>query len=218
MLPDNISIEKMTRGVRIITGQTAKDRRALLNSLIELAEKAGFDEISLPAIEPAEIYSDKAGPEMLNQMYVFPDRKGRSLCLRPEGTATIQLIADRYLQGREKDVRLWYFTPCYRYERPQEGRYREFWQFGVEWLNPRDVVEARKQLLDLARQLVALRTNDFTVNDAAKRGLNYYVGDGFEIEVSSMGAQRQVCGGGIYAQGVGFGIGFDRLALISKPS
>ncbi len=214
MLPDNITIEKMTRGVRIITGKTAKDRRKLLNSMVELAEKSGFDEIALPAIEPAEIYAEKAGAEILDQMYVFPDKKGRSLCLRPEGTATIQLIADRYLQGREKDVRLWYFTPCYRYERPQEGRYREFWQFGVEWLNPRDGVAARKCLLDLAQDMVRLRTSEFTVNESAKRGLNYYVGDGFEIEVSSLGAQRQVCGGGVYAQGIGFGVGFDRLALL----
>lgn len=91
---------------------------------------AGFKEVVLPTIEPASIYSDKAGGEVLSQMYTFEDKASRTLCLRPEGTATCQLLA-REVFHEEKNVRLFYVTNCFRYERPQAGRYREFTQFGV---------------------------------------------------------------------------------------
>jgi hypothetical protein len=52
---------------------------------MNLATQAEYEEVVLPAIEPASVYVDKAGPEILQQMYVFPDRSGRQLCLRPEG-------------------------------------------------------------------------------------------------------------------------------------
>jgi histidyl-tRNA synthetase len=216
MLPDYPEIPQLSRGVRIITGEAARLRRLLLNGLIAIAEGAGFQEIILPTIEPAAVYSDKAGTEILGQMYTFPDRKGRQLCLRPEGTATIQLLAETHLKGREKDAKLWYFERCYRYERPQAGRYREFYQFGVEWLYPRDPEVARASLVELACRMVRLQTSDFVVNGSVKRGLAYYVDNGFEIEIPSLGAQKQVCGGGTYAQGLGFGLGFDRLVLVPR--
>jgi histidyl-tRNA synthetase len=206
-----VKIEQLARGVRIITGEEAKQRRVLLNGMIALAESAGYSEIILPSIEPAEVYVDKAGGEILGQMYVFDDKGGRKLCLRPEGTATVQLVADKHYQ-RHKDVRFWYFERCWRYEKPQQGRYREFFQFGVEVLNPRSPTIAR-ELIDLAVAMVSLKTQEFDVFDSVKRGLSYYVEDGFEISVPSLGAQKQVCGGGRYAQGIGFAIGFDRLML-----
>lgn len=143
-----LRIDSQARGVRIITDEQARERRNLLNGLIELAENDGFSEIVLPSVEPANVYLDKAGAEVLEQMYTFPDKKGRALCLRPEGTATVQLVADKYFSKR-KDVRLWYFERCWRYERPQEGRYREFFQFGVEVINPSSR-EVQDQLVSLA--------------------------------------------------------------------
>lgn len=182
-----------------------------MNSLAAAAEAAGFEEVVLPSIEPASIYVEKAGVEILNQMYTFPDKGGRELCLRPEGTATCQLMADTVFKSR-RDVRLWYIATCWRYERPQAGRYREFTQFGVEVLNPR--TETRPELVSLATRMVAEFTPDYVVADAVKRGLAYYVGDGFEISCPSLGAQKQVCGGGSYKQGCGFALGVDRLMLL----
>lgn len=210
-----LKIDNLVRGVRIIAGAEAKQRRILLNGMIQLAEAAGFSEIILPSIEPAEVYIEKAGAEILGQMYVFDDKKGRKLCLRPEGTATIQLVADKHYK-RNKDVKLWYFERCWRYERPQEGRYREFFQFGIEVINPSSS-NITRELIDLATAMVALQTNEFEVFDSVKRGLSYYVEEGFEITVPSLGAQKQVVGGGRYAQGIGFAIGFDRL-MLCNPS
>ncbi|MES2038092.1 MAG: ATP phosphoribosyltransferase regulatory subunit [Pseudomonadota bacterium] len=206
-----LRIEEQSRGTRILVGDEVKERRRLLNALIDIAEANGFNEIMLPSLEPANIYVNKAGPEVLSQMYVFPDKKDRSLCLRPEATATVQLLADKHFK-QKKNQKLWYFERCWRYEKPQEGRYREFFQFGVEVINP-DNLSCREELLAMAEQMVALKTDNYEVATAVKRGLDYYTEAGFEIAVPDLGAQKQVVGGGSYKQGIGFGLGFDRLML-----
>lgn len=208
-------IDQLLKGTRIISGDQAKERRKILNQLISIAEDSvdvPYNEIILPSLEKSVIYSDKAGPEILNQMYTFSDKGGRDLCLRPEGTATVQLLGDKQFKYT-KDVKLWYFERCWRYEKPQAGRYREFFQFGVEFLNPSNIEEAKAELILMARNMVELMTVNYELNDSAKRGLAYYEGDGFEISVPSLGAQKQVVGGGTYKQGIGFAIGFDRLML-----
>jgi len=210
-----LEIEKQSKGVRIITGDEAKLRRELLNKMIVLAEEKQFKEIILPSVEPQAIYTEKAGNEILGQMYTFKDKGDRDLCLRPEGTATVQLIANKYWKS-QKDVKLWYFERCWRYERPQLGRYREFFQFGVEWINPRDLQAAKAELIDLSKRMVELVTNEYEINDSVKRGLSYYTTEGFEISIPTLGAQKQVVGGGEYKEGIGFAVGFDRIMLKNK--
>jgi len=183
------------------------------NACIAVAEKFEFQEIALPSLDLAAVYADKAGPEILGQMYTFPDKKGRELCLRPEGTATCQLLAREGLR-QEKDVKLFYVATCWRYERPQAGRYREFTQFGVEVLNP--TVDYRDLLIEMASAMVSSSTSQFEVSKLVKRGLAYYLGEGFEISCPALGAQKQVCGGGTYAEGIGFAIGVDRLMLVNE--
>jgi len=204
-------IQEQSRGTRILYGEEVKERQCLLNKMISIAESYGFEGIILPSIEPAEIYTNKAGNEILNQMYVFQDKKGRQLCLRPEATATVQLIANHFWQAK-KEVRVWYFEKCWRYERPQKGRYREFWQFGCEVINPKDKF-IKEELIDIASEMVKLRTTELLVDYSVKRGLDYYIEEGFEIRCQQLGSQEQVCGGGSYKRGVGFAIGFDRLML-----
>jgi histidyl-tRNA synthetase len=183
--------------------------------MIILAEEKGFGEIILPSVEPQSIYTEKAGEEILGQMYTFKDKGERELCLRPEGTATVQLIANKYWNS-QKDVKLWYFERCWRYERPQMGRYREFFQFGVEWINPRNVEDAKRELIELSKKMIEIVTNEYEVNESVKRGLSYYITEGFEISIPSLGAQKQVVGAGQYKEGIGFAVGFDRLMLKYK--
>lgn len=204
-------IEKQSRGTRILYGEEVKERQVLLNKMVAIAESYGFEGIMLPSVEPAEIYIKKAGKEILNQMYVFPDKKGRELCLRPEATATVQQIANHFWQSK-KEVRVWYFEKCWRYEKPQRGRYREFWQFGCEVINPKNNF-VKEELIDIATEMVQLKTKDMLLDYSVKRGLDYYVDKGFEIRCQQLGSQEQVCGGGAYDRGIGFAIGFDRLML-----
>lgn len=210
-----VKLNQQARGVRFLTGEDAALRRKIISHCISAAVCFDFEEVFLPSIEPAEIYKDKAGPEVLGQMYVFPDRGERDLCLRPEGTATIQLLAQQHFQGR-KDVSLFYETKCWRYERPQAGRYREFTQFGCEVLYPRDLAKAKERLITIATSMISAWTEHYSVNKAVKRGLAYYVEDGFEISCERLGAEKQVCGGGAYKEGIGFAIGIDRLMLANQ--
>lgn len=151
------------------------------------------------------------GPEILGQMYTFHDKKARQIVLRPEGTATCRLLARGPFQ-MDRDVKLWYETRCWRYERPQAGRYREFTQLGVEILNPK--IDYRQYLIDLARTFfLSLQYTKFEVLENVKRGLGYYTEDGFEILCPELGAQKQVAGGGRYPEGIGFAIGLDRMTL-----
>ncbi len=210
MINDEIKLEeKQVKGTRILCGELAAIRRKMVNTWADIAIECGYQEIVLPSLEKEEIYLDKVGEELVErQMYRFKDKKDRNLCLRPEGTATCQLIAQKYKY--DKDIKLFYDVRCWRYEQPQSGRYREFSQFGIEVLNPR--VKELGGLVDMALQMLTafVPREILVVNTNAKRGLSYYDGDGFEIEIPDMGAQRQVVGGGIYKEGMGFAIGTDR--------
>lgn len=161
-----------------------------------------------------ETFIKKAGSEILSQMYTFPDKANRPICLIPEVTALIQeLWKDDWSKRKPKPFKLFYVARCYRYERPQAGRYREFTQFGVEILggkSPEDAAEAKDVLI---AGLDAIGVAGYVFNQSVKRGLSYYVEDGFEVELPWLGAQKQVAGGGRYDCGIGFAYGIDRLIL-----
>jgi histidyl-tRNA synthetase len=146
-------------------------------------------------------------------MWTFPDRKGRNVCLVPEATGMVQELWQRDWSRRmSKPARLFYVARCYRYERPQRGRYREFTQFGIEMLGaPEDT--SRAETVALLRQCLDATGVDYQFKDGIRRGIGYYVEDGFEAECESLGAQKQVAGGGRYPEGVGWAVGIDRLLL-----
>lgn len=197
----------LARGMRLLTGEDAAVRRRVLDACRDAVERWGHaTEVVLPTIEPRWIYEDRAGEEVLGQMYLLEDRKGRPLCLRPEGTATCQLTLP--------PGNYWYEARCFRYERPQAGRYREFTQFGFEIIG--DTHMSMSGLILRAGLMIraAGYSGDLIVNKNVSRGLAYYTGGkGFEILIPSLGAQKQVVGGGPYEGGCGFAIGVDRLAL-----
>ena len=203
------------KGTRILLGETARKKRLILNTLSSTALSEKFEEIFLPDIELSEIYTNKAGEEILGQMFTWKDKSERDICLRPEGTATCQLLANSVWKNK-KDIKVFYVAECFRYERPQAGRYRQFTQFGVEWLNPKDPKKAAEECKRLALEMIEPITKNYEYNPLVKRGLAYYTEDGFEISVPSLGAQKQVCGGGSYKEGVGFAFGVDRLLLALK--
>jgi histidyl-tRNA synthetase len=146
-------------------------------------------------------------------MYVFDDKAGRRCCLVPEITGLIQeQWRTSWSKTDRKPARYCYVARCYRYERPQAGRYREFTQIGVELLGgtaPDDREEVERLLVHVLDD-VGVR---YTLDRAVARGLAYYIEDGFEARCEELGAQKQVAGGGRYAEGIGWAIGLDRLLL-----
>jgi histidyl-tRNA synthetase len=151
----SLKTDSLSKGTRILAGESARRKRQLCEIWSNLLTESGFIELELPSVEPLAMYVEKAGTEVLGQTYTLQDKGNPpiDLCLRPEGTATCQALARQYRCN--KDFAVFYVTRCWRYERPQEGRYREFTQFGVEVLNPRRDYE--NDLVDLGMRMLAHR-------------------------------------------------------------
>lgn len=143
-------------------------------------------------------------------MWRFKDKGDRAVCLVPEITGMIQEMWRDTWSKQYKTRNVFYLSKCYRYERPQKGRYREFTQFGIEMLGSNDNDAA----MALLRTCLDKLDIDYEFDFNTKRGLSYYTADGFEARVEKLGAQKQIAGGGSYAEGVGWAIGVDRLLLV----
>lgn len=204
--------ETCYKGTRILVGN---EKRDIINKMIERLKESGYVEIQIPIIQYRELFNGKVGEENNNMMYNFTDRGNRDLCLAPEYTAVVQQLA-KTTYNNEKDVKLFYVAECFRGEKPQAGRYRQFTQLGVEILNPSKPIEnCVIALAALAGDLINYDPTDgngWKLNVNVTRGLDYYTeGKGFEISCDALGSSKQVCGGGAYDGGVGFAIGIDRL-------
>jgi histidyl-tRNA synthetase len=148
-------------------------------------------------------------------MYAFADKADRPICLVPEITALIQECwREQWSKSEKRPMRVFYMARCYRYDRPQRGRYREFTQVGVELLGGRPP-DDRREVEDLLVQILDEIRVDYTLDRNVRRGLAYYIEDGFEARCASLGAQQQIAGGGRYAEGIGWAIGLDRLLLVT---
>ena len=202
--------ETCYKGTRIVLGN---DKRWLINRMVKELTKQGFTEISIPIIQSQEIFTGKVGEENNNLMYNFKDRGNRDICLAPEYTAVIQKLANTTFKN-DKDLMVFYVQECFRGEKPQAGRFRQFTQLGVEIINPviEDINETSAYLKALAVKLTTMAGKEIELNCDVTRGLDYYKeGKGFEISCPELGSSKQVCGGGQYDGGIGFAIGIDRL-------
>ncbi|MEM0355190.1 MAG: histidine--tRNA ligase [Desulfurococcaceae archaeon] len=123
---------KPPRGVRDIVKKDAELYEYLIDTFKKTARLHGFKPIIPPTIEYYSLFEAKSGVEIRKSMYVFKDKAGRTIALRPEATASIVRIYLDKLRSEPKPIRLYYVTQCFRYEEPQKARYREFWQAGLE--------------------------------------------------------------------------------------
>jgi len=310
------------RGTRDFLPDDMDKRRWLEGIMVAASRRFGYREIATPTFEHTELFTGKSGEEVVGQIYSFEDKGGRSLALRPELTAAVMRAYSASLAMEPKPVKLHYFGNCFRYERPQKGRYREFWQFGVEIIGTgshlacaelvalADTIFRDAGLVDyvirighigILRSLLALigldaghRAEymplidkkewdglreylsergkdgeaflaivesppdemeastglalspseegaaafgelqvimehlrgvgvDVVFDPTIARGLDYYTGMVFEVDVPGLGAEKQVCGGGAYnlddllevdtGGSIGFALGFDRMQL-----
>ena len=120
------------RGTRDFTPAVMKSRMALEQLLEERARRHGFNRVQTPIFESLELFTAKSGEGVISQLYAFEDKGGRPLTLRPELTAPVMRMVAEEMRMDTKPLRLSYFGQCYRYEEFKKGRYREFFQYGVE--------------------------------------------------------------------------------------
>ena len=314
---------KKPRGTRDFTSEEMEKRNFIENNMRLTFQTFGYCEIQTPTFENLELFTAKSGDAIIDELYSFTDKGGRNIALRPELTApVIRFYVDK-LQMEPKPLKFFYFGNCFRYDRPQKGRYREFKQAGCEIIGT-DSAEAYSELIAMAYKILEntglknlelkignldllnsifnqfklkkdqqkyltplidksmfeevfealidfgvnnkdaanltdlLQTSDikeiekyiidedskkefirfkeilnfleksFEIKDykislAIVRGLDYYKGIVFEIDSPSLGAEKQICGGGAYeliplfngknTPTAGFAIGFDRTIL-----
>ena len=130
-------IQKL-KGTRDILPEEIKKWQYIEKTAKSTFEKYGYEEIRVPVIEKSELFQRGVGEEtdvVQKEMYVFDDKGGRSIALRPEGTAgVVRSYIENGMSSMPSPIKLWYSMPMYRYENVQKGRQREFHQIGVELL------------------------------------------------------------------------------------
>lgn len=315
---------QVPRGTRDFTPEEMNIRRYIEEKMRQTFTSYGYGEVQTPIFETLELFTAKSGESIKDELYDFTDKSGRKLALRPELTAPVIRLYIEKLQMQPKPLKLYYFGNCFRYDRPQKGRYREFQQAGCELIGA-NTPEAYAELIALSYNLIKnvglknitlqignltiidtifkmlnltdndkkellplidktkyteifdylssisipsdtieqfitlLQTSDITkiqefianhdsavqelsqlqqilhllhhsfhienlqINMSIVRGLDYYKGIVFEISAPVLGAEKQICGGGVYdliplfggrdTSTSGFAIGFDRTIL-----
>ena len=123
---------KKPRGTRDFLFDEMEERKYVENTIRSVVESYGFKEIKTPIFEDLELFTTRSGEGIKDELYHFQDKGGRDLALRPEITASVARLYNNNLQREAKPLKMYYFGSCFRYERPQAGRYRQFWQFGIE--------------------------------------------------------------------------------------
>jgi len=313
---------QVPRGTRDLLPETMAKYALVERKLGEAARLFGFRDIRTPMFEATELFTARSGEGIIEEMYVFEDKGGRSMTLRPEITASVVRMYINEMTKSPKPIKVSYLGSCFRYEKPQTGRFREFFQFGAEILGapalesdaeiialasnalsslgisdlvirigqigimrqmlqstriPKEgwpailhsidkkefgqmeatfedygdssssdrfsalaelkggrevLAEAREiagetdalvYLSSLFDRLEKMGVKGLTVDLGVVRGLDYYTGMVFEVDSPSLGAEKQVCGGGAYSlaevfggepiPSTGFAMGVDRLVL-----
>lgn len=123
------------RGMNDILPSQSPVWQYLEGTVKELLATYGYDEIRMPIVEQTSLFKRSIGEVtdiVEKEMYTFEDRSGDSLTLRPEGTASCVRACNEHGLLYNQTRRLWYTGPMFRHERPQKGRYRQFYQMGVE--------------------------------------------------------------------------------------
>ncbi len=314
----------LPRGTRDFTPEEMEKRRHVQKTMTSTFKSFGYREIQTPTFENLELFTAKSGDTIIDELYSFKDKGDRELALRPELTAPAIRFYVEKMQMEPKPLKLFYFGNCFRYDRPQKGRYREFWQAGCEIIGS-DTPETYAELIAMAysvlknaglkkidlkignltilqtifsnldisqgvqkdliplidksqfediievlsganisneninyflslldktdikniRELIknneslkdefskmeiildllknCLNIKDYKTDLGIVRGLDYYKGLVFEIDAPVLGAEKQLCGGGVYdlvtlfggkdTPTAGFAIGFDRTLL-----
>lgn len=163
------------KGTRDFYPQDMRLRTFMFDKWRQVCRNFGYEEYDGPILEPLELYASKTSEEIVNdQSYNFTDRGGRKVIMRPEMTPTVSRMVAARRQELGYPLRLFSIPNCFRYERPQKGRLREFWQlnadlFGVEG------IEADIEIIQLADALMksfGANTGSYEIRINSRKLLN----------------------------------------------
>ena len=174
---------KKPRGTRDFLFKEMEERKYVENTLRRIFETYGYSEIKTPIFEELSLFTTKSGEGIKEQIYHFQDKGGRDLALRPELTAPVARLYLNELQKTPKPIKMYYFGSCFRYERPQAGRFRQFWQFGCELIGG-NVPGSEAEIIAMSGHCLE------------ELGL-----EGYEINIGNLGILRNIINGaGIFGE------------------
>ncbi|BDZ71983.1 histidine--tRNA ligase [Methanobacterium petrolearium] len=152
------------RGTRDFLFDEMKERKFVENTMRKVFETYGYQEIKTPIFEDLALFTLKSGEGIIEEIYHFQDKGGRDLALRPELTAPVARIYLNQLQKAPRPIKMYYFGSCFRYERPQAGRFRQFWQFGCELIGGKSP-DCEAEIIALAAHcLEELKLEDYQIH------------------------------------------------------
>jgi histidyl-tRNA synthetase len=155
---------KAPRGTFDVLGEQASARALIESRARAVLESAGYERIETPTFEATELFARGVGEStdiVRKEMFTLTDGAGRSLTLRPEGTAPVcRAYVEHGMHKRRQPVKLWYLSSFFRHERAQAGRFRQFWQVGAEALGSEDPAVDAESILLLATLLSELHVRN----------------------------------------------------------
>jgi histidyl-tRNA synthetase len=152
------------RGTYDVLPEAAAERDRLEKTATQILERAGYGRIETPTFEATQLFSRTVGEAtdvVQKEMYTFQDGSGDNITLRPEGTApTVRAYLEHGMHKLPQPVKLWYLSSFFRYERPQAGRFRQFWQIGAEAIGSDDPAVDAELIILLGELLEAIGARD----------------------------------------------------------
>lgn len=159
------------KGMRDHYPEQMRVRRWIEDRWRETALRFGFEEYDGPVLEALELYTRKSGEEIVGQLYAFEDKGGRQVALRPEMTPSLARMIAARSQGLPKPIK-WFSIPrLFRHERPQRGRFREFWQLNLDIVGV-EGIEADAEIIAAGVEVLracGLGEEDFVVRYSDRR-------------------------------------------------
>jgi histidyl-tRNA synthetase len=181
------------KGFRDFYPEEMGARRWAMDTIEDTARRYGFREIGTPAIEPTEMYTDKSGEEIVEELYSFEDKGGRSVALTPELTPSVARMVVAKQQELSKPIKWVSTRPFWRYEQVQQGRFREFYQTNVDIFGSSEP-DADAEILAVAVDMLTdlgLDSDDFEIRVSHRDILSGLL-DTFDADVDTREAIRAV--------------------------
>lgn len=177
------------KGTRDYYPEDKRIQNHIFDTWKKVVESFGYEEYGAPILENLEIYAAKSGQELVNdQTYVFTDRGGRTVAIRPEMTPSISRMVAARRQELAYPARLYSIANFMRYERPQRGREREFWQLNVDVFGVDDIA-ADTEIITIADAILkefGAKTGDYIIRVNNRKFIHYMMAE--YLGLDSVGA------------------------------
>lgn len=155
---------EIPKGLRDLLPDEVKIKRNIENQAASLFTGYGYEEVITPAFEYLEVIESGAGSNIREELFMFMDREGGILTLRPEMTVSIARLAATHMQDETLPLRLYYMGNVFRHVQPQKARYREFWQAGIELLGTKGPWADAEIITIAAKTLSTIGLSDFKIS------------------------------------------------------